>query len=211
MQVFSRMTPDNKLRLVLAHQRMGERVLVTGDGFNDGPALKAADVGVAMGNSLAVPLCVCFNVFVPHLFALLSCTGDSGTDMARQAAGLVLLNDDFPTIVTAIREGRKMMDNLVCVLCLLFFISVFICVRVCCVQVKALRFYLACKFALTLLFLIPIIVEDSYSMAPVHVIILECFMVVFYRVFVVVHTVLCSCDRTLVPQARSRLTPKTKT
>jgi P-type E1-E2 ATPase len=47
------MTPDMKLRLVMAHQQMGERVLVTGDGFNDGPALRAANVGVAMGESFS--------------------------------------------------------------------------------------------------------------------------------------------------------------
>ena len=81
------MTPLQKLQLVLAHQQMGERVLVTGDGFNDGPALRAADVGVAMG--------------------------EGGTDMAREAAGMILCDDEFATIVEAVRHGRVMLDNLV--------------------------------------------------------------------------------------------------
>jgi Ca2+-transporting ATPase len=127
-RIYYRMTPQQKLSLVLAHQRLGKKVLVTGDGYNDGPALAAAHVGVAMGKG--------------------------GTDMARQTAGIVLLDDDFRNIVATIREGRKMLNNLV----------------------KSTRFYLACKLALFLLFFIPLIFQSKTPLAPLQIIILEIFM-----------------------------------
>jgi len=126
--VFARVTPEDKLRLVRLFRESGEVVAVTGDGINDAPALKEADIGVAIGIR--------------------------GTDVAKETADMVLTDDNFATIETAVKEGRKLFGNLR----------------------KGVRYYLACKVALVASFLLPIVLGVPLPFAPIQIIVLELFM-----------------------------------
>ena len=126
--VFARTSPEQKLRIVKAFQARGDRVAVTGDGINDAPALMAADIGVAMGQG--------------------------GTDVARESADVVLRDNNFNTIVQAIREGRKLFANLT----------------------KGVRYYLACKVALIAVTMTAVVLLLDVPFTPLQIILLELFM-----------------------------------
>ncbi len=126
--IFARTTPEEKLRLVRLMRENGEIVAVTGDGINDAPALKEAHIGVAMGIR--------------------------GTDVAKEAADIILTDDNFATIATAAREGRKIFANLK----------------------KGIKYYLACKLALVGSFLLSIVLGVPLPFAPIQIIVLELFM-----------------------------------
>jgi len=123
--VFARIMPDQKLRIVEALKRRGELVAMTGDGVNDAPSLKAAHIGIAMGGR--------------------------GTDVAREASSIVLLDDDFGSIVKAIRLGRRIYDNLR----------------------KAMAFILAVHVPIAGLALLPLLLGLPILFTPIHIAFLE--------------------------------------
>ncbi|MEV4777719.1 cation-translocating P-type ATPase [Burkholderia sp. LMU1-1-1.1] len=123
--VFCRIAPEQKLRLVRAFRDGGEVVAMTGDGVNDAPALKAADIGVAMGAR--------------------------GTDVAREAAALVLLEDDFSLLLKAVRHGRRLYANLR----------------------KALVFVVAVHVPIVGLSVLPLLWGGAMLLMPVHVLFLQ--------------------------------------
>ncbi len=123
--VFARIMPEQKLRIVTALRAGGAIVAMTGDGVNDAPSLKAADIGIAMGGR--------------------------GTDVAREAAAIVLLDDDFGSIVETIRLGRRIYDNLR----------------------KAMGYILAIHVPIAGLSLLPLLFGLPLILAPVHIAFLE--------------------------------------
>jgi Ca2+-transporting ATPase len=123
--IFARTMPEQKLRIVNALKANGEVVAMTGDGVNDAPSLKAAHIGIAMGGR--------------------------GTDVAREAAALILLDDDFTSIVTAIRLGRRIYDNLR----------------------KAMAYILAVHVPIAGLALIPLLFNLPLVFWPLHIAFLE--------------------------------------
>jgi len=128
--IFARMFPDAKLKVVQALKANGEIVAMTGDGVNDGPALKAADIGIAMGKK--------------------------GTEIAKQAADLVLTDDNLDKIVVAVSEGRKIFSNLK----------------------KAVRYIISIHIPIILIASVPLILGWKFPniFSPVHVIFLEIIM-----------------------------------
>lgn len=125
VNLFARVMPEQKLKLVEALKKNGEIVAMTGDGINDAPALKSAHIGIAMGGR--------------------------GTDVAREAADIVLVNDDFLSIVLAIRMGRRIFDNLK----------------------KALAYILAIHVPIAGLSLIPVLLKWPLLLFPVHIVFME--------------------------------------
>jgi Ca2+-transporting ATPase len=125
INIFARVVPEQKLRIVNALKANGEVVAMTGDGVNDAPALKSAHIGIAMG--------------------------ERGTDVAREAADLVLLDDDFSSIVAAVRLGRRMASNLH----------------------KAMAYTLAVHVPIAGLSLLPVLAGWPLILTPAHIVFLE--------------------------------------
>ena len=124
--IFARVVPEQKLAIVDAFKSRGEIVGMTGDGVNDAPALKSAHIGIAMGNR--------------------------GTDVAREASDLVLLDDDFSSIVTAVRMGRRIFDNLR----------------------KAMAYIISVHIPIALASLLPVLLQwKELILFPVHIVFLE--------------------------------------
>jgi len=125
VSIFCRVVPEQKLRLVSALKNTGETVAMTGDGVNDAPALKAAHIGIAMGGR--------------------------GSDVARESADLVLLDDDFSSIVSAVRMGRRIFDNIK----------------------KAVVFIIAAHIVILGMVFFPVLAGWPLVLMPVHVLFLQ--------------------------------------
>jgi len=152
--VFSRVIPEQKLRLVNAFKENGEVVAMTGDGVNDAPALKAAHIGIAMGGR--------------------------GTDVAREASSLVLLDDDFSSIVEAIKMGRRIFDNLK----------------------KAMAYIFAVHVPIAGMSLLPLLFGWPLIFLPVHIVFLE--LIIDPACSVVFESQRAEKDLMLRPPRRSR-------
>lgn len=126
--VFARTTPEQKLKLVQAFQRLGETVAVTGDGINDAPALNTAHVGISMGQK--------------------------GTDVAREAADLILTDDNLAHLPDGVAIGRKAYDNFG----------------------KGITYYLSAKAILLSIFIVPLLVGVPFPLAPIQIIFTELLM-----------------------------------
>jgi P-type Ca2+ transporter type 2C len=125
VSIFARVMPEHKLRIVNALKANGEITAMTGDGVNDAPALKSANIGIAMGGR--------------------------GTDVAREAAAIVLLDDDFSSIVKANRLGRRIFDNLR----------------------KAMAYILAVHVPIVGMSFLPVLLKQPLILFPVHIVFLE--------------------------------------
>ncbi len=128
VSLYARVSPEHKLRLVQHLKKEGACVAVTGDGINDAPALSSADIGIAMGAT--------------------------GTDVARAAADMVLVDDNFANIPQAVHEGRVLFDNLT----------------------KGVRYYLACKVALTTSVLLPTLLRVPVPFVVAQILLMELIM-----------------------------------
>jgi Ca2+-transporting ATPase len=126
--VFARVTPEQKLRLAEAFKRRGDVVAVTGDGVNDAPAVRSAHIGVAMGIT--------------------------GTDVAREAADLVITDDDFSHLPEGVATGRKAYDNFR----------------------KGITYYLSAKAILLTAFMVPLAIGQPFPFAPIQIIAIELLM-----------------------------------